>query len=242
MDYPTFTEICNTTINWLHYANTFSQIQTDCLWQSICILKRQLLVSFMQNQHSSYSMSISRNIQWFVFLHYLAKPKIWKLHLVTYVLCATFLPNIIHVKIITWSYELSFIHKTINHLHQTRPRQGTNHPTMSYALSSFTMSAKILGTISVVGIFLVSNEIQWTQSMTHFTTVPQHCYQLSKKQDSELAYHAYNTVCCSMNSTSFNYGPPLTTQQKIQLIRFRESHISRNISSESSRLKTSSSD
>jgi len=36
-------------------------IQMDCLWQTICILERQLLVSITQNQHSSYSLSSSSN-------------------------------------------------------------------------------------------------------------------------------------------------------------------------------------
>ena len=47
---PTITEICNSTINWLDYGNSFSGIQTDCLRQTICILIRQLLVSIKQNQ------------------------------------------------------------------------------------------------------------------------------------------------------------------------------------------------
>jgi len=38
-----------------------SGIQTDCLWKTICVLERHLLISVMQNQHSSYSMSSSRN-------------------------------------------------------------------------------------------------------------------------------------------------------------------------------------
>jgi len=42
-------------------ATVFSGIQTGCLWQTICILERQLLVSITQNQHSSYLMSSSRN-------------------------------------------------------------------------------------------------------------------------------------------------------------------------------------
>jgi len=61
VDWPTFTSMGNSAINWLHYGNSFSGIQTDCLWQTICILERQPLVSIMQNQHSSYSMSSSRN-------------------------------------------------------------------------------------------------------------------------------------------------------------------------------------
>jgi len=62
VDCPTFTQICNSAINWLDYGNSFfSGIQTDCLWQTVCILERQLLVSIMQNQHSSYSMSWCRN-------------------------------------------------------------------------------------------------------------------------------------------------------------------------------------
>ena len=61
VDRPTFTEICNSAIKWLGYDNSFSGIQTDCLWQIICILERQLLVSITQNQHSSYSMSSNRN-------------------------------------------------------------------------------------------------------------------------------------------------------------------------------------
>jgi len=63
MDCPIFTEICrpNKTINWLDYGSSFSRIQMDCLWQTICILERQLLVSITQNQHSSYSMLSSRN-------------------------------------------------------------------------------------------------------------------------------------------------------------------------------------
>jgi len=48
-------------INCLDYGNSFSGIQTDCLWQTICVLERQLLISIMQKQHSSYSMSWSRN-------------------------------------------------------------------------------------------------------------------------------------------------------------------------------------
>ena len=55
------TKICNSTINWLDYGNSFSGIQTDCLTQTVCILERKPLVSIMQNQHSSYSMSSSRN-------------------------------------------------------------------------------------------------------------------------------------------------------------------------------------
>ena len=54
--HPTFTRICNSAINWLDYGNSFSGIQTDCLLQTICILVR-----ITQNQHSSYSMSSSRN-------------------------------------------------------------------------------------------------------------------------------------------------------------------------------------
>jgi len=61
VDRPTFTRICISAINWLDYGNSFLGIQTGCLWQTICILERQLLVSIMQNQHSSYSMSSSRN-------------------------------------------------------------------------------------------------------------------------------------------------------------------------------------
>jgi len=36
---PTFTSMCNSAINWLDYGNSFSGIQTDCLWQTICILE-----------------------------------------------------------------------------------------------------------------------------------------------------------------------------------------------------------
>jgi len=62
VDRPTFTRICKSAINyWLEYGNSFSGIETDCLWQTICILEKQLLVSITQNQHSSYSMSSSRN-------------------------------------------------------------------------------------------------------------------------------------------------------------------------------------
>jgi len=60
VDRPTFTRICKSAINWLDWQQ-FSGIQTACLWQTICILERQLLVSITQNQHSSYSMSSSRN-------------------------------------------------------------------------------------------------------------------------------------------------------------------------------------
>jgi len=45
VDRPTFTRNCKSAINWLDYGNSFSGIQTDCLWQTICILERQLLVS-----------------------------------------------------------------------------------------------------------------------------------------------------------------------------------------------------
>ena len=58
---PTFTSMCNSATNWLDYGNSFSGKQTDCLWQTICILERHLLVSIMQNQHSSYSTSRSIN-------------------------------------------------------------------------------------------------------------------------------------------------------------------------------------
>jgi len=61
VDRRTFTGICKSASNWLHYGNSFSRIQTDCLWQTICIVERQLLVSITQNQHSSYSMLSSRN-------------------------------------------------------------------------------------------------------------------------------------------------------------------------------------
>jgi len=61
VDLPTFTRICKSAINWFDYGNSFSGIQTDWLWQTICILKRQQLVSITQNQNSSYSMSSSRN-------------------------------------------------------------------------------------------------------------------------------------------------------------------------------------
>ena len=61
MDRPTFTLICKSAINWLTYGNSFSGIQTDCLWLTICVLERQLLVSIMQKQYSSYSMSSNRN-------------------------------------------------------------------------------------------------------------------------------------------------------------------------------------
>jgi len=59
---PTFTQICNSAINWLDYGNSFSEIQTCCLWQTVCILEKQLLVTIMQNQHSSYLMSSNRHI------------------------------------------------------------------------------------------------------------------------------------------------------------------------------------
>jgi len=39
---PTFTRICKSAINCLDYGNIFSGIQTGCLWQTICILERQL--------------------------------------------------------------------------------------------------------------------------------------------------------------------------------------------------------
>ena len=42
---PTFTSMCNSATNWLDYGNSFSGKQTDCLWQTICILERHLLVS-----------------------------------------------------------------------------------------------------------------------------------------------------------------------------------------------------
>ena len=62
VDCPTYTEICNSTIiNWSDCSHSFSGIQTVCLWQTMCILERQLLISIMQNQHSSYSLSSSRN-------------------------------------------------------------------------------------------------------------------------------------------------------------------------------------
>jgi len=61
VDRPTFTWICKSAINWLDYGNSFSGIQTDCLWQTICNLERKLLVCITLNQHSSYSMSSSRN-------------------------------------------------------------------------------------------------------------------------------------------------------------------------------------
>ena len=57
VDRRTFTRICNSAINCLKYGNSFCGIQTDCLWQTTCILERQLLVSITQ----SYSMSSSRN-------------------------------------------------------------------------------------------------------------------------------------------------------------------------------------
>jgi len=63
VDCPTFTWISKLAINWLDYGNSFSGIQTDCLWQTICILERQLLVSITQNKNSSYSMSSSKK-QW----------------------------------------------------------------------------------------------------------------------------------------------------------------------------------
>jgi len=53
VDRPTFTRICNSTIN---YSNSFSGIQMDCLWQTICILE-----SITQSQCSSYWMSSSRH-------------------------------------------------------------------------------------------------------------------------------------------------------------------------------------
>jgi len=61
VDCPTFTQIWKSAINCLDYGNSSSGIQTDCLWQTICILERQLLVSITQSQHSSYSMTLSRN-------------------------------------------------------------------------------------------------------------------------------------------------------------------------------------
>ena len=63
VDRPTLIRICKSAINWLDCGNSFSGIQTDCLWQTVCILERQLLVSrpITQNQHSSYSMSSNRN-------------------------------------------------------------------------------------------------------------------------------------------------------------------------------------
>jgi len=42
VDCPSFTEIYNSTINWLDDGNSFSGMQMDCLWQTICILERQL--------------------------------------------------------------------------------------------------------------------------------------------------------------------------------------------------------
>ena len=45
VDCPTFSSMCISAINWLDYRNSFLGIQTFCLWQTICILERQLLVS-----------------------------------------------------------------------------------------------------------------------------------------------------------------------------------------------------
>jgi len=62
VDRPRWHESVNQALTaWLDCGNSFSGIQTDCLWQTICILERLLLVSITQNQHSSYSMSSSRH-------------------------------------------------------------------------------------------------------------------------------------------------------------------------------------
>ena len=50
VDRPTFTRICKSAVNWLDYGNIFLGYRRTADDR----LKRQLLVSFTQNQHSSY--------------------------------------------------------------------------------------------------------------------------------------------------------------------------------------------
>jgi len=62
VDCPTFTRICKSAINWLDYGNSFSGIQTDCLLHPDYLHPGETTAGqYMQNQHSSYSMSSSRN-------------------------------------------------------------------------------------------------------------------------------------------------------------------------------------
>ena len=74
MDCPTFTEICNSAFKWLDCCNSFSGIQVDYLWQTTCILERQLLVSIVQNQHSSRQAEtltkvVTHECEFFVTMH-----------------------------------------------------------------------------------------------------------------------------------------------------------------------------
>jgi len=63
VDCPTFTEICNLTINWFEYGSSFSGIQMDYFDRLSASWKDywSVFLSFMQNQQSSYSVSSSRN-------------------------------------------------------------------------------------------------------------------------------------------------------------------------------------
>ena len=65
VDCPTLTQICKSAINWLDYGNSFPGIQTDCLWQTICILERQLksLDLFSRSRERNFSTSENRD-QW----------------------------------------------------------------------------------------------------------------------------------------------------------------------------------
>jgi len=58
VNHPTFTRICNSAINWLDCGNSFSGIETDCLWQTICILHSSYLISSSRNSDESSHLGV----------------------------------------------------------------------------------------------------------------------------------------------------------------------------------------
>jgi len=133
---------------------------------------------FRRSRQLKYDVIL--HLTWFVFLHYLAKLETQKFHLFTQISCVAL--QTAH-KTYQFHYEiidrLSFIHKTVNWVHQTWSR--LDRKTSSHVIctrSAFTTSAVMYGTMSVMEVF--------------FLLCAKYSCQKSKSNDT---YSSYNEKC-----------------------------------------------
>ena len=66
VDCPTFTQICNSAINWLDYSNNFSGIQTDCLWHYLHPGKTTTGQYYAQEAQLSPRDHAMRRVNWYL--------------------------------------------------------------------------------------------------------------------------------------------------------------------------------
>jgi len=137
---------------------------------------------------------------------------------------------------------VSFIHKTINRIHQTWPTQGTKHPAIWYAHSLRSPCLPWYRAPCQLWEFSANVESQHTLPVRHFTTLSQQMFNYDQTlliTNLFLAGQCTGTSCMQQSNCrgansrllllvimAFN----LTAQQWSPLImRFRDSHISMSI-------------